>query len=93
MRRRNRKERMLKKVAVTGPESTGKSKLAEGLAKHFNTTYVPEYSREYLKEIGTSYTLEDVLNIARGQLASERKYQRLANRFLFCDTDMLVNKI
>jgi NadR type nicotinamide-nucleotide adenylyltransferase len=84
---------MLKKVAITGPESTGKSELAEGLAKHFKTDFVPEYSRDYLKEIGTNYTLDDVIHIAKGQLSSEEKHQNLANRFLFCDTDMLVIKI
>ena len=84
---------MLKRISITGPESTGKSKLASELAKHFNTSFVPEYSRQYLKEIGTNYTLEDVLKIAKGQLAHEKKYLHFANRLLFCDTDMLVIKI
>jgi len=90
---KKRKEMELKKIAITGPESTGKSELATGLAKHYDTVYVPEYSRAYLSEIGTSYTLNDVLNIARGQLESEKEYLRLAKRFLFCDTDLLVAKI
>ncbi len=84
---------MLKRISITGPESTGKSELASGLAKHYQTVYVPEYSREYLKEIGTNYTLDDVLNIAKGQLYSETRFLKLANQYLFCDTDMIVAKI
>lgn len=82
-----------KRISITGPESTGKSALAAGLAKHYHTVYVPEYSREYLKEIGTNYLLEDVLSIAKGQLFSETQLLQLANQFLFCDTDMIVAKI
>jgi NadR type nicotinamide-nucleotide adenylyltransferase len=84
---------MPKRISITGPESTGKSELASGLAKHYQTVYVPEYSREYLKEIGTNYTLDDVLNIAKGQLNSESRFLKLANQYLFCDTDMIVAKI
>jgi NadR type nicotinamide-nucleotide adenylyltransferase len=84
---------MLKRISITGPESTGKSELAAKLAKHYHTVYVPEYSREYLKDIGTNYTLDDVLNIAKGQFLSETQFLRLANRYLFCDTDIIVAKI
>jgi NadR type nicotinamide-nucleotide adenylyltransferase len=84
---------MIKRISITGPESTGKSLLASELAKHFKTAYVPEFSREYLQEIGTNYTLEDVIKIAKGQLASEKKYLHSTHRYLFCDTDMLVAKI
>ena len=37
------------KIAITGPESTGKSTLAEKLARHFNVDFIPEYSRTYLE--------------------------------------------
>jgi NadR type nicotinamide-nucleotide adenylyltransferase len=81
------------KIAVVGPESTGKSKLSEELAKHFNTIWVPEYSREYLKEIGLNYTLNDIININNGQLHLENELINKANALLFCDTTPLVNKI
>jgi len=84
---------MLRRISITGPESTGKSELAAGLARHYKTVYVPEYAREYLKDIGTDYSLEDVLEIAKGQLRNETKYADLSNQYLFCDTDMLVAKI
>ena len=84
---------MLKRVSITGPESTGKSKLAAWLADAFQTLWVPEYAREYLEKNGPHYTLEDVVAIARGQLERENNLARQAKNVLFCDTDLLVTKI
>jgi NadR type nicotinamide-nucleotide adenylyltransferase len=81
---------MLKKIAITGPESTGKSWLAEQLAKSFKTVWVSEYAREYLSERSTKYTIDDVIAIAKGQLVLEKQSCVNANEFLFCDTEMLV---
>jgi NadR type nicotinamide-nucleotide adenylyltransferase len=81
------------KIAIVGPESTGKSKLSEELAKHFNTIWVPEYSREYLRKIGLNYSLQDIININKGQLKLENDLTFKANTILFCDTTPLVNKI
>jgi nicotinamide riboside kinase len=61
----------LKKIVVIGPESTGKSTLCEELAAHFATDWVPEYAREYLLTHGKEYHYEDLLTIAKGQLALE----------------------
>jgi len=85
--------KQLKRIAITGPESTGKTWLAKNLAEYFNTVFVPEYAVEYLSEHGPAYTLIDIVNIAKGQLESEARYAENARRLLFCDTDMLVCKI
>ena len=60
------------KVAIIGPESTGKSELSKSLAKHFNAYWVPEYSRTYCENLDHDCTLEDELNIFHGQLTLER---------------------
>ncbi|MEO6613812.1 MAG: ATP-binding protein [Chitinophagaceae bacterium] len=65
---------MLKKIVVIGPESTGKSTLCEQLALHYNTSWCPEFAREYLLKNGTRYNYDDLLTIAKGQLALEDKY-------------------
>jgi len=65
---------MLKKIVITGPESTGKSTLCEQLAKHYETIWCPEYAREYLLKHGTDYTFDDLLTIAKGQLSLEDQY-------------------
>lgn len=64
----------LKKIVIIGPESTGKSTLCEELAQHYKTLWVPEFAREYLEVNGTDYTYEDLLTIAKGQLALEEKH-------------------
>ncbi len=84
---------MIKRVAITGPESTGKSWLAKRLAAYFNTVWVEEYAREYLVEKGANYKFEDVVNIAKGQQKKEQELLLKANKFLFCDTEPMVTKI
>ncbi len=84
---------MIRRIAITGPESTGKSWLAEKLAERYQTAWVPEYAREYLAEINRPYVREDILIIAAGQLDQETKAMKAASGFLFCDTELLVAKI
>lgn len=84
---------MIKRIAITGPESTGKSQLAEELAKYYQTLWVPEYAREYLEKINRPYNYNDVLQIAKHQLDEENIAAEKANKILFCDTDFTVTKI
>ena len=67
-------QKPLIKVAVIGPESTGKSTLCELLALHYNTQWCPEFARAYLLTHGMDYTYDDLLYIAKGQLAMEDEY-------------------
>lgn len=81
------------RIAITGPESTGKSELCRRLAEHFNEPWVPEYSREYLADLGATYRFGDILAIAHGQFERETAQLQLARRYLFCDTDFIVTYI
>ena len=80
------------KIVFFGPESTGKTTLATELAAHFNTEWVPEYMRDYLQEKwdekGEKIGWEDLMPIARGQMASENNKAQKASKVLFCDTDL-----
>ena len=84
---------MVKKIAITGPESTGKSYITENLAKSYNTHWVPEYAREYLNSIKREYNYDDILKIAEGQIKHEEEITQDANGIIFCDTELLVTKI
>ena len=84
---------MVKRIAITGPESTGKSELARQLAEHYKTVWVPEYARDYLKGTGGKYEKDDILKIAQGQLKLENEMAEKANEYLFCDTDLFVTKV
>ncbi|MDO7845341.1 AAA family ATPase [Hymenobacter sp. M29] len=81
------------RISLTGPESTGKTTLAAQLATHYGTSFAPEYAREYLAESGPRYTLEDLEEIARGQLQAEATAEASARDIVFSDTDLLVIKI
>ena len=60
-----------RRIVLTGSESTGKTTLAEGLARHFGVPWVPEFSRGYAEARGGVLTAADVEPIARGQCAAE----------------------
>ena len=82
------------KIAVVGPESTGKSTMAQHLAKRLNTICVPEYSRYYCANLQNQYVLQDELNMFYGQLALEDALTPLAKeQMLICDTTILTVKI
>lgn len=81
------------KIAITGPESTGKSMLAKQLAAHYHALWVPEYARYYLQELGRDYDFDDILHIAQQQQQSQLAFEALSSNLLFSDTELLVTKI
>ena len=83
----------IRRIALLGPESSGKSHLAKELAAHFNTKYVEEYGRTYCERFGMDLEPLDFAHIAGGQLYREDEMARQANRVLFCDTDLLVTQV
>lgn len=85
------------KIVLFGPESTGKTTLSKQLAEYYNTTWVPEYAREYLQN---KWNLEqkicepkDLLPIAIGQIKLENELVQEANKILICDTNLLETKV
>lgn len=83
----------IKKVAVVGPESTGKSTISAQLADHYQTVWVPEYSREYCSKLTGPCGWQDEINMFRGQLALEEELTPKANKLLICDTTFITVKI
>jgi NadR type nicotinamide-nucleotide adenylyltransferase len=83
----------LKRIAIVGPESSGKSTLARHLASRFSTCYVPEYGRSYLDAVGFNLDEDAIVTIARGHRASEDALARQANRVLISDTECLITKM
>ncbi|MGW8122737.1 AAA family ATPase [Roseivirga echinicomitans] len=81
------------RVAVIGPESTGKTTLTKELAIQYNTVWVPEYAREYLSQLDRPYVQSDLLEIAKGQVESQKQKLKEANEVIFCDTDLYVIKV
>jgi nicotinamide riboside kinase len=85
------------KIAIFGPESTGKTTLATQLAEHYRTVWVPEFARDYLQEKLDSgrgvCDVNDMLPIAYGQTKLENEKVLIAKKYLFCDTNLLVTKV
>lgn len=85
------------KIAIYGPESTGKTTLAKQLAEHFETVWAPEFARDYLQQkfddAGAICEPEDLMPIAVGQTQLENEALLTANKFLFCDTSLMVTKV
>lgn len=87
-------ERGMRKIAIVGAECTGKSSLAEALAKRCNCPFVPEFAREYLGKLELPYTALDVQAIARGQMSLEDEAMATNDApYLFCDTNLWVIKV
>lgn len=83
----------LQRVAIVGPECTGKSDLCNFLAEYYSTDWVPEYARGYLDNLVGPYEESDLLSIAHGQMRLEDTYAHTANKVMFCDTNLYVIKV
>jgi len=87
-------DKKIKKIAIVGPESTGKSTLSVQLAKHYGVPWVPEYARYYCAALTTDCTLQDEINMFHGQVALEESVLAAAEvSFIICDTTFLTVKI
>lgn len=92
------------KIVVTGPESSGKTVLAEALAEKLRAAWVPEFARYYVAHLGRPYVQQDLATIYTGQHIWENWYfektksilldkQRPNLPTLICDTDWTVLRI
>lgn len=87
----NVKPYFVKRICLVGTESTGKSVLTERLAKHFNTVFVPETAREIIEKTAecSPAHLKQIAEIHAKAIIEKTK---LANKFLFVDTDLNITK-
>jgi NadR type nicotinamide-nucleotide adenylyltransferase len=88
-----KKNKHILRIALIGPESTSKSTLSEELARYYQTVWVPEYARTYLKDLHRKYTLDDILLIAQEQFKQEQELIKTADHFIFADTELIVSKV
>jgi NadR type nicotinamide-nucleotide adenylyltransferase len=83
----------IKRIALIGPESSGKTTLSKRLAEQYKTLWVPEHARDYVKKLNRPYTADDILIIAKEQLKVEEQLLLNANKLLFIDTELIIAKI
>lgn len=80
---------LILQVVFLGAPSTGKSTIAEALAKEFKTVFMPEYGREYWEQhqVNRRLSQEQLLEIAVEHRRREDELLRQADRYLFIDSD------
>lgn len=81
----------VKRICFYGPESTGKSTLAKRLAEHYKTESVPEVAKEFISS--NQFSEEDIIRIGHAQTVRVLQKTAIANKVLFCDTDLITTEI
>jgi HTH-type transcriptional regulator, transcriptional repressor of NAD biosynthesis genes len=91
-----------KRLCLLGPESTGKSRLADTLAAHFGTLAMPEYGRRYDIDHmqgedgnakGQNWTEADLVLLANTHIAMREAMIPEAGALLIEDTDIIQTAI
>ena len=77
------------KIAVTGPESTGKTSLSNELGEILQLPVREEIARTYLSQIGLAYSQIYVEEIATLQCKMDKELL-LSNQSYIADTEMMV---
>ncbi len=84
----------LKKIVITGPESTGKTTLSESLALKLNAEWIPEYARNYIENLNRPYTSKDIETIAQYQIRMENRITKANPKGIFVfDTWLILTKV
>ncbi|MBX3247505.1 MAG: AAA family ATPase [Myxococcales bacterium] len=84
------------RVALVGPESTGKSTIARALAARFGAYVVPEHAETMIAARVAdpqALTKRDFEDFARGRRASEETLARFGGALLVCDSDALTTQL
>lgn len=82
------------KVAIVGTESSAKSTLTRLLGKHYNTSWVEEYGKQYIYDVlggrEDSLCFDDYLKIAMKHKLLEDEAIKTSNKIVFVDTEAIV---
>ena len=85
------------KVGIIGPEASGKSTLAQYLAKRYKGMYIPEYARSYVEAKGTTeITWDELCLIARHQIEQLQQLEQdhaQSEEVVFFDTELIITKV
>ena len=79
----------VRRLALLGGESSGKTTLARALAQALNTVWVPEYGRQRWEELRQTLSMAELVHVARVQVQWEGEQAQQAQQWLICDTTPL----
>lgn len=85
-------------ICLLGAESTGKTTLAQALAKHYKTVWIPEYGRIYAEgkvylPTYSEWEGHEFVDIAEGQIRLTEQLKPRACKYIFQDTDALATSV
>lgn len=83
----------VKRIAIMGPESVGKSTMTKYLSNYFQTNFVVEYGRMVYESNGNKIELRDFIPISKGRQEIEDWIIKSSNKLLFCDTEDITTYI
>ena len=81
------------KIAITGPESSGKTTLTEALAEYYQMPFRPDESRLFFEDRHPQYEYDDLEKIAKRQWENEQLLISQNPKMFFTDTEMTSLKI
>jgi len=79
-------------LVITGPESSGKTTLANKLHQNYGIPTIAEYARTYLTQKEGTYVYEDLELIAKCQNIQENQ-AHTKYPLILCDTDLVTIEI
>lgn len=82
----------VKKVAIVGTESCGKSTLTEKLAKYYDTNFVPEIGRYYCENYSNQLTYYHFDSIAMDHFRATELMIKDSNKLLFIDSEAVTTQ-
>ena len=80
---------MVRRIVITGAESTGKSTLARALSDYYQEPWSQEFVRSYVGQLDRELNSADLEPIAKGQLALEDAALQQAHQLVIHDTNIL----
>jgi len=80
----------VKRIAIMGPESVGKSTMSIRLSDYFRTNYVQEYGRIVYERNGNKVSIDDFIPISIGRQELEDDLIKNSNKLIFCDTEDII---
>jgi HTH-type transcriptional repressor of NAD biosynthesis genes len=83
------KASLTKRLIFLGPESTGKTTLAQKMAQEEKTIYVPEYAKALIDRQHGEFFEHNVKSVLKAQRQSENVLAREDGPHIFCDSDAL----
>ncbi len=83
----------MRRVVISGPESTGKTEMAIYLSSCYRGIYVPEYARDYISRLSRPYNYDDLVKISLKQAEQYDEIGKGEEGYIFFDTWLVVTKV